>query len=32
MPRIVEFATSFFGAFQANNADQEGDAQIDGFS
>ena len=29
--RIVEFATSFFGAFQTNNADQEGDAQIDGF-
>ena len=30
--RIVDFASSFFGAFQANNADQDGNSQIDGFS
>ncbi|MBQ38810.1 MAG: DUF5610 domain-containing protein [Candidatus Latescibacteria bacterium] len=30
--RIVDFATSFFGAFQANHADDEGSVQIDGFS
>jgi hypothetical protein len=30
--RIVDFATSFFGSFKANNADQGGGAQIDGFS
>ena len=30
--RIVSFATSFLGAFQANNADQQGLAQIDGFT
>jgi hypothetical protein len=30
--RIVDFASSFFGSFQANNADQDGNSQIDGFS
>lgn len=30
--RILDFATSFFGGFQANHAGQEGGAQIDGFS
>lgn len=30
--RIVDFATSFFAAFQANHAQDEGDGQIDGFT
>lgn len=30
--RIVDFATSFFAAFQANHAEEEGGVQIDGFS
>ena len=30
--RIVAFATSFFGAFQANNAEQGGPQQVDGFA
>lgn len=30
--RIVDFATSFFSAFQINHAKEEGGAQIDGFS
>lgn len=29
--RITEFATSFYGAYQANNPDTEGNAQLDGF-
>ncbi len=29
--RITEFATSFYGAYQENNPDAEGSAQIDGF-
>ena len=30
--RIVDFATSFLGAFKGNHADDDGNAQIDGFS
>ena len=30
--RIVDFATSFLGAFQANNAEQGGQQQVDGFA
>ena len=30
--RIVDFATSFLGAFKGNHLEQEGNAQIDGFS
>ena len=29
--RITEFATSFYGAYQENNPDVEGNVQIDGF-
>jgi hypothetical protein len=30
--RIVDFATSFFGAFQANHAEEGGEAQVSGFT
>lgn len=30
--RIVDFATSFFGSFQNNHADDDGTTQIDGYS
>ena len=30
--RIVDFASSFFGSFQANHADQDGESQIDDFT
>ena len=30
--RIVDFATSFYGSFQSNHADEDGNAQIDGYS
>ena len=30
--RIVDFASSFFGSFQVNNAHQDGNSQIEGFS
>lgn len=30
--RIVDFATSFFSAFQANHGDDEGEAQVAGFT
>lgn len=30
--RIIDFATSFFGSFQNNHVDEDGNTQIDGFS